>query len=184
MPAPAPVVDETPLLTQTRRRQRRFLAIASAIALVGVFCLALVVWRFGGVLPDPAAAPDPVAVADPPAETPPPPPPARQVVAPVPIPRTPEPDAPGPSTPATAQPEAAQTGPAFLTLTSNVRAKVYVNGKAVRGHTPLRQHELEPGTHRIAVVAVSSGERREFTKRFEPGQTVTVKERFEKKRRR
>lgn len=150
---------------------------------MGVFCLALVVWRFGGVVPDPGAAPVPVAAADPPPEAP-PPPPERQVVVPVPIPRSPEPDVAAPSTLATAQGEAAQTGPAFLTLTSNVRAKVYVNGKAVRGHTPLRQHRLEPGTHKIAVVAVSSGERREFTQRFESGQTVTVQERFDKTRRR
>ncbi len=177
---------DSPVLEQTRRRQRHFLAIAGAIALVGVFCLALLVWRFGGVMPEGEAGASTseahaVEGENPVPPEPPPATPERTVNVPVPLPRP----QPGEelNDPSTSGAEA-ETGPAFLTLTSNVRAKVYLNGKAVRGHTPLRKVKVEPGTHKVAVVAVGSGERREFTKRFEPGQTVTVQERFEKSRRR
>jgi hypothetical protein len=151
------------------QRRRRFLAIAGAVALVGAFCFALVVWRLS------TAAPAPVA------RTPPPPP--EPEAPPQPVPQR----APPPAQAVRIEPEPEAPAPsesAYLTLTSNLRARVYVNGKPLRGTTPIRRHKLEPGTHRIAVVPLKGGERREFSKRFEAGESVSLTEKFERARRR
>ncbi len=177
-------------LFRAAQKRKHFLAIAAAVALVGVFCFVLVVWRFAG-----AGAGSASSSAVPPGRSPPPPSAtsasqvagAKAEAAPgteAPARPARAPGAPSLGTPVRieAEPEAT-TGHAFLTITSNVRARVYVNGKALRGYTPLRRKRLEPGTHKIAVVAVRTGERREFTQRFEAGKTVTLTERFKERRR-
>ena len=171
------MITEEVNLFRASQKRKRFLAIASAVALVGVFCFALVMWRFSTRSPPAqvtAAEAPPFAshVVQKKAASPEPAPPPER--APTPVPGAPVRIEP--------EPEAAIEH-AYLTLTSNVRARVYLNGKAVRGYTPLRRHRVSPGTHKIAVVAVRTGERREFTHRFEPGKTVTLTERFKERRR-
>jgi hypothetical protein len=63
-----------------------------------------------------------------------------------------------------------------LSVRSNVPAYVYVDGARVRHHTPLRRYRVRPGRRKIALEAISTGDRREFTVVISRGRSRTIQE--------
>ncbi|RKH65341.1 serine/threonine protein kinase, partial [Corallococcus llansteffanensis] len=68
---------------------------------------------------------------------------------------------------------------AFLTLRTNLPARVYIDGVRVRRTTPLLNYPVRAGTRDIRVVALSTGERKDFQLRFSRGQHQKLDEQFQ-----
>ncbi len=67
---------------------------------------------------------------------------------------------------------------AFLSIRSNMPARVYVDGDLVGRRTPLMKFPVKPGDRTITVEAVATKERAEFSMRFEKGQHRTIDQMF------
>lgn len=181
------MITEERKLWKAALQRRRFLAVAVGVGLVGVFCFALVLYRFGRT---PGSTPGELPRKEPTAETrsqqPQEP---RRAPEPKPEPKEPVQVPATAQTPVRIEPEPAaesrpvSRGVAYLTLRSNVRAHVYVDGKKLRGTTPIRRHRVAPGKREIAVVSVKTGERKEFSIQFKKGQERKLLERFQERRR-
>jgi hypothetical protein len=65
----------------------------------------------------------------------------------------------------------------FLSVTSDVPANVFVDGRRL-AQTPVVRHALKPGAHRIVVVAVRTKERRVREHTVRRGQHLEVEEHF------
>lgn len=179
-PAYAPSEDlapqgERPLRTEERRmlaavkRNRSFLLVVSGLSLLGALCFGMAIWKLNShrSKPDPRP-PARVAVA----VRPPPPPPVRVAPAKVKAP-APKP-APAPEIEWDSPPPRRQAG--FLNVRANVPAYVYVDGARVRRHTPLRRYRVRPGRRKIAVEAIATGDRHEFTVVISRGRVRTIQE--------
>jgi hypothetical protein len=59
---------------------------------------------------------------------------------------------------------------AYITITSNVPARVYIDGTRVGRSTPLSRVPIRAGTRHITLVSVATGERKELDLRFTKGQ--------------
>ncbi|RKH99772.1 serine/threonine protein kinase, partial [Corallococcus praedator] len=68
---------------------------------------------------------------------------------------------------------------AFLTLRTNLPARVYIDGARVSRTTPLVNFPVRVGTRDIRVVALSTGERKDFQLRFSRGQHQKLEEQFQ-----
>jgi serine/threonine-protein kinase len=67
---------------------------------------------------------------------------------------------------------------AYLTVKANLPAVVYVDGKRVKGKTPLVKYPVRVAKHRIEVEAIATGERKGFDQVFRKGKVFSVEERF------
>lgn len=68
-------------------------------------------------------------------------------------------------------------------MKANEKAKVYVDGRRVPGYTPILRFKVEPGTRKVEVESVRTGERKEVSRRFIKGKTVSMYEFFNSGRR-
>ncbi|WP_375745119.1 protein kinase [Corallococcus interemptor] len=166
-------------------RRKRLLFIAGGIALVGLFMFAVAAWRLGlepvqePELPryDPNAPvangtqtpanPSALKPITPPPPAPPPNPGARDI----------EDEEAAEDTAEPAVPPKNQR--AFLTLRTNLPANVFIDGAKVRRATPLVNHPVRVGTRDIRVVAISTGEQKDFQLRFSRGQHQKLDEQFQ-----
>ncbi|NOK32184.1 protein kinase [Corallococcus exercitus] len=167
-------------------RRKRLLFIAGGIALVGLFMFAVAAWRLGL---DPVHEPElprydpnaPVANGT-----------SGQTANPSALkPITPPPPAPPPNPDARdvededAEADSAEPGVppknqrAFLTLRTNLPANVFIDGARVRRATPLVNYPVRVGTRDIRVVAISTGEQKDFQLRFSRGQHQKLEEQFQ-----
>lgn len=144
-------------LDRIRRQRSLFLAVGVAALGVVFFAFALV---------SRMTAPEPIravaAVADPPPE----PPPAAPV----------EPATVYDSPPA-------KRGAGFLTITADVAAVVYIDGRRVRQRPPLTDYPVEPGMRKVVVEMIRTGERHTEFVSVGRGRSASVSAHFEKKRR-
>jgi len=93
------------------------------------------------------------------------------------------PKSPAKEVPVKLQPTPKPTGAlrgdeAFLTLTSNAPAHLYVDGVRQPGRTPFERVAVSAGTHKIVVESVVTGERREFSVPFRSGEARKYDEHF------
>ena len=177
-----------PLAAATRRKRLRVLA--AGIAAVGLFIFAVAAWRLG-LDPVPSQSfpqydPNAPAQATPT-------PPERTTTSTGARPITPPPPAPAASGASQdvedQQDDGAEDGAepavppkaqrAFLTLRTNLPARVYIDGVRVRRTTPLLNFPVRAGTRDIRVVALSTGERKDFQLRFSRGQHQKLDEQFQ-----
>ncbi|MBN9685461.1 MULTISPECIES: serine/threonine protein kinase [unclassified Corallococcus] len=173
---------ETPRMSavDAGTRRKRLLFIAGGIALVGLFMFAVAAWRLGL---EPVKEPE-LPRYDPNAPAPPANPSALKPIAP-------PPPAPPPNPGARdiededADEDAAEPGVppknqrAFLTLRTNLPANVFIDGAKVRRATPLLNYPVRVGTRDIRVVAISTGEQKDFQLRFSRGQHQKLEEQFQ-----
>lgn len=175
--------DGRRLLTEERnllaiaRRQQRALWLSLAIATVGIFSFSIAVWQ---LLPSPPRAQQlppeaPVEQQDPRASA------VSGAVNQYGLPRQPK-------TPAATVPgereDASETPPpdansAFITLRTNMPARVLIDGEPIRKRAPLMKYPVKPGNRSIILEAQGSKERVEFSLRFERGQHRIVDQKFE-----
>ncbi|NOK17454.1 serine/threonine-protein kinase [Corallococcus carmarthensis] len=179
---------ETPRMdvVDTALRRKRLLFIAGGIALVGLFMFAVAAWRLGlepvqepelprydpnapvaNGTPAPPANPSALKPITPPPPAPPPTPGARDVED-----EDAEEDGAEPGVPPKNQ-------RAFLTLRTNLPANVFIDGARVRRATPLVGYPIRVGTRDIRVVAISTGEQKDFQLRFSRGQHQKLDEQFQ-----
>ncbi|QSQ26257.1 serine/threonine protein kinase [Pyxidicoccus parkwayensis] len=171
-------------LSGATRRRGKMVAIAGVLALVGVFSFVVAAWRLGGQPGDegkPGVAPD---LALRPSEAP----PAQVPPEPVPIPQ-PSPPPPEPVKPTEpAQHATAQARPpaededasevklppksqrAYLTISTNSPARVYIDGERVSRQAPLSRFPIKAGTRLIRLVSIATGEAQDSELRFARGQ--------------
>ncbi|WP_426752144.1 serine/threonine-protein kinase [Myxococcus sp. Y35] len=189
MPPPSEPVLPTPSDVQRRlnsaerrlsiaeHRYGRWVSVAAAIAGVGLVTFLVAAWQFGG---DDAEGPEDVASEAPVAEAPVGPPPAVPIVPP-PAPRAAPPPAAAPAPPAQDE-EAAAPEPkpppksqrAYVTITTNVPATVYIDGARLNRRTPLNRYPVRAGTRHIKLVSVATGEPKELDLRLRRGQHQKV----------
>ncbi|WP_084735380.1 serine/threonine protein kinase [Cystobacter ferrugineus] len=194
---PAPTAPEMPAVIAERQRmlteernlledtwsRRRMLAVASAVALVGLACFALGVWKYSQPPPvdtDPkvdavSGAVEQYLQGPPPPEEPSAPPSA------VPTP-APEPPAASSLEPA---PAASKANLAWITLEANRPARAYIDGVRVKRPLPLVHYPLKPGLREVTVETLRSPRQREvFQLRLERGEHKKVEQIFPAPRRR
>lgn len=175
--APQRLMTEEQDLSGATRRRGKMVAVAGVIALVGLFSFAIAAWRLGGQPGGEGApvAPDPAAEAQATGQGP---------TDPVPVPQPPAPPVPARTEPA--RQAAAQDAPeeedvpearpppksqrAYVTITTNVPARVYIDGERVNRRTPLSRFPIKAGTRLIRLVSISTGEPQEMELRFTRGQ--------------
>jgi hypothetical protein len=68
---------------------------------------------------------------------------------------------------------------AFLSIRSNLPARVYIDGELVGRRTPLMKLPVKAGNRLIVLEALATKERAEFPMRFEKGQHRTIEQKFE-----
>jgi serine/threonine-protein kinase len=172
-------------------RRGRFVALAAAIAIVGVLSFLAAAWQFNTPAPADTQPQQPQAAVDPKATAVSGPlqeyldkqkqqqqqPGKQQQPSTSPTPRA-ESTRPKatPETPAETAPAAAKDS-AFLSLRTNVPAYVYIDGERVK-RTPLTRYPVKPGSRTIAVEAVGTSEKRQFNLRFSKGQHRAMEETF------
>lgn len=174
-------------LVEAAVKRRRFLAVAVAVACVGVFCFVLVVWRFhrseatptttvgapqsGDSAGTPSSSRDSAPAA--PAQT------SAARVAPA------SADGAGPVVITAEDPPKAPTrepsraNVAYLSISSNVPAAVYIDGRKVAKRTPLRRFKVAPGERTIVLRSLRTKERRQWTANFERGKERKFYEKFQ-----
>lgn len=166
-------------LSRLHRRRGRMGAIAGVLALVGVFSFAVAAWKLGGqpetpapVDPAPAAeAPVPEAAQGPTEPVPIQPPttnsaptePVRHAVAEEAAPAAEDEDLPEAKLPPKSQ-------RAYLTISSNAPARVYIDGERVGRQAPLSRLPIKAGTRLIRLVSITTGEAQDSELRFARGQ--------------
>ncbi|MFP2910730.1 serine/threonine protein kinase, partial [Pyxidicoccus sp. 3LFB2] len=176
------LMTEEQNLTPPTRRRGPMVAIAGALALVGLMSFLIAAWRLGGTPGEGTSATEtpsgedptlgqgpsePTPIQAPPPYRPPPPPepartePSRQAAAQD-APRE-EDDAPEVRVPPKSQ-------RAYITITTNVPARVYIDGERVNRRTPLSRFPIKAGTRLIRLVSTTTGETQESELRFTRGQ--------------
>ncbi|MHB8874573.1 MAG: serine/threonine protein kinase [Myxococcaceae bacterium] len=161
---PRRMITEERSLYRVAQRRQKLMMVAGAIALVGAFSFALVVWRVSSKPPQKAVVTPPKPESTPPV-------PEVNERAARPIPHDPEP-------PPVEWHVPPKRGAGFLSLSTDTPATVFIDGQRVRKGTPLKRYPVAPGSTRITLVAGSTGARREFTLRVAKGQWVKLEERF------
>ncbi|ATB48029.1 serine/threonine-protein kinase [Corallococcus macrosporus] len=161
-------------LSVARHRYGRRLGIAAAIAGVGLVSFLFAAWQRDGndaKALEEAPVEAPAAKA---AEGPPPPMP----IAPPEEARRPPPPAPAPredAEDAAVEPKVPpKSQRAYVTITTNVPATVYVDGARLNRRTPLNRYPVRMGTRRIKLVSVATGEPKELDLRLRRGQHLKV----------
>jgi len=70
-------------------------------------------------------------------------------------------------------------GVGYLTVSSGVPSIVYVDGRRVRQPAPLKRYPVQAGVRKISVVAADTLDRRDFTLRFNRGQSRKLDKLFD-----
>ncbi|WP_205519719.1 serine/threonine-protein kinase [Pyxidicoccus caerfyrddinensis] len=177
--SPRLLTDEMDLSGATKRRGK-MVAIAGALALVGLISFAIAAWRLGGGPPEeggpPIRAPD-LSAQQPEAQGP---------TEPIPVPRPPPPPEPV-KTEEPVRQAAQDTAPAeeedvseaklppksqraYVTISANGPARVYIDGERVGRTTPLSRFPIKAGTRLIRLVSIATGEAQDSELRFTRGQ--------------
>ena len=170
-------IDLAPPQAPTRRRvqQQKALGFAGALLIVGTFFVALSIWRPGQGknrskppdTPPPAAAERvellPASTSSGASEAP--------LAAPASLQAA--------SKPARREErvewdDPPSRGAGYVSVSSDVPAVVYVDGRRVREPAPLTRYPVQAGTRKISVVAADTQERREFVVRLGRGQLRKV----------
>jgi serine/threonine-protein kinase len=143
------------------QRKRQALGLAGAIAVVAVIAFALAIWqlRTAPLPPEPPKPVDPRADAISDA--------VDQYVATPPVKPRP-PDEPRPD-----------ANSAYLTLRTNLPARVIIDGTMINKRTPLMKYPVKAGTRHIVLEAIGTKERITFELRFERGKHQTLEQKFE-----
>ncbi|MFY0522608.1 serine/threonine protein kinase [Archangium gephyra] len=166
--------EERNLLEDLRRR-RRMMVVAGAIALVGVVCFALGVWKF---LQRPQLDTDPKVSAVSGAveqylqmpDAPPPEPESPRHTAPA------DPVIVSPSGEAEVTP---RTGVAYLSISANQLSRVYIDGVRVKRNLPLVRYPVKPGNREIIIETIGVPRQRElFELRLERGEHKKLEQIF------
>jgi serine/threonine-protein kinase len=166
--------EERNLLEDLRRR-RRMMAVAGAIALVGVVCFALGVWKFSQ-RPQLDTDPKVSAVSG-----------AVEQYLQMPDAPPPEPEAPRPTAPAdpvavppSGEPEETpRSGVAYLSISANQLSRVYIDGVRVKRNLPLVRYPVKPGTREIIIETIGMPRQRElFELRLERGEHKKLEQLF------
>ncbi|WP_232536809.1 hypothetical protein [Cystobacter fuscus] len=179
------LTEERNLLEDAWSR-RRMLAVASAIALVGLACFALGVWKFSQPPPvdtDPKVDAVSGAVQQYLQE----PPPAVQPISPPPPALPPPEPAPEPPAASSLEPASApsKANLAWITLEANRPARAYIDGVRVKRPLPLVHYPLKPGMREVTVETLRTPRQREvFKLRLERGEHKKVEQIFPAPRRR
>ncbi|MFL5350056.1 MAG: serine/threonine protein kinase [Hyalangium sp.] len=183
--------DGRRLLTEERnllaiaRRKRHALGLATAIAVVGVFAFTLAVWQFQAPPPPRASVPQP--------EKPPADPRASAISGAVEQYGTPpQPPKPAPkpesskSTPGASEgreegvePPRPDADSAFLTLRTNMPARVFIDGVLQRKRAPLAKYPVKAGNRSFTLESLSTKQHAEFSLRFERGEHRVIEQKFE-----
>ncbi|WP_375773672.1 protein kinase [Archangium gephyra] len=164
--------EERNLLEDLRRR-RRMMAVAGGIALVGVVCFALGVWKFSR-RPQLDTDPKVSAVSGAVEQY------LQMPDAPPPEPEKPtgtaDPEADSPSGEAEATP---RTGVAYLSISANQLSRVYIDGVRVKRNLPLVRYPVRPGTREIIIETIGIPRQRElFELRLERGEHKKLEQLF------
>ncbi|HEY0097002.1 MAG TPA: hypothetical protein VGB96_21930, partial [Archangium sp.] len=166
--------EERNLLEDLRRR-RRMMAVAGGIALVGVVCFALGVWKFSQ-RPQLDTDPKVSAVSG-----------AVEQYLQMPDAQPPEPEAArptGPADPVVASPsgeaeETARAGVAYLSISANQLSRVYIDGVRVKRNLPLVRYPVKAGTREIIIETIGIPRQRElFELRLERGEHKKLEQLF------
>jgi serine/threonine-protein kinase len=187
---PAVIAERQRMLTEERNlledawSRRRMLAVASAIALVGLACFALGVWKYSQPPPvdtDPKVDAVSGAVHQYLQE----PPPAEPISPPPAVP-PPEPVSEPPAASDLESASAPSKGNlAWITLEANRPARAYIDGVRVKRPLPLVHYPLKPGLREVTVETLRSPRQREvFQLRLERGEHKKVEQLFPAPRRR
>jgi hypothetical protein len=70
-------------------------------------------------------------------------------------------------------------GAGFLSVSSNVPSIVYIDGRRVRQPAPLKRYPVHAGVRKVSVVAADTLDRRDFTLRFNRGQSRKLDKLFD-----
>lgn len=205
---PRPMNTSERFLAHDLQRRKRMLLFALALAFVGAFSFALAIRRYGArrtateIAPPPRGAPAAAETYDPAYQTvngalkkyfrtdeeqPPVPAPeqsAPNLAQPPAVPNfQPPPPTGAPVRPPPAAADAFHKPPskdraAFLTISSDVPAIVYIDDLRVKKRTPLVRYPVQPGQRRIVLEAVDSGERKNLQVSLEKGKLRKLEERF------
>lgn len=163
-------------LLADRRHRRQMLAVAGAIALVGVACFAFAVWKFSQ-RPQLDTDPKVSAVSG-----------AVEQYLQMPDAPRPEPEKsapPAPAEPVVVSPsgEAEEThkatGVAYLSISANQLSRVYIDGVRVKRNLPLVRYPVRPGTREIIIETIGVPRQRElFELRLERGEHKKLEQLF------
>lgn len=158
-------------ILRTQDRRVRMLAVAGVVALIAVSTLVITTSGAGEGAPEPeaVAVPEDVPVAPPPPMPIQPPPPRPKAIAEA---AAPEPervveDVTDEPVAHVKAPPKSQRG--FLSVTTNVPAKVYLDGVLISRSTPLKRYPLRIGQHQVRVVALATHEPQEAAVRIQRG---------------
>jgi serine/threonine protein kinase len=172
------LTEERNLLAMARQRQRA-LWVALAIATVGIFSFSIAVWQLIPVPPRTQQLPPnaPFEQSDPRESA------ISGAVNQYGVPRPQQPKPPANTVPDERE-DTAETPPpdansAFITLRTNMPARVLIDGEPIRKRAPLTKYPVKPGNRSIILEAQGSKERVEFNLRFERGQHRIVDQKFE-----
>ena len=75
--------------------------------------------------------------------------------------------------------EPSRANVAYLSISSNVPAAVYIDGRKVAKRTPLRRFKVAPGERTIVLRSLRTKERRQWTANFERGKERKFYEKFQ-----
>ncbi|WP_224363073.1 serine/threonine protein kinase [Hyalangium versicolor] len=195
VPMPPPTADNIPtgdggrrLFTEERnllaisRRRHRALGLAAAIAVVGLFAFLLAVWRFE------EPPPEVPKVEKPPAKPPILDPRASAISDAVDLYGTSsnsKPEQSRPAASASSEREEDSDAPkpdansAYLTLRTNMPARVFIDGVLQRKRTPLVKYPVKAGNHTFMLESVGTKEHVDFNLRLERGKHHVVEQNFE-----
>ena len=174
IPMPPPTANSVPIASTGRRllteernlrayaqRKRQALALAASLAVVAVIAFGLAIWQLGDAPPEPTEIAKPV---DPRAEA---------IIGAV---------DQYEAEPAKPKPPADEPRPdpnsGFLTLRTNVPARVIIDGTVLNKRPPLTRYPVKAGTRHIVLEAIGTKERAEFDLRFERGKVQLLEQTF------
>jgi hypothetical protein len=172
---PPPTADSVPIASTGRRllteernlrayaqRKRQALALAASLAVVAVIAFGLAIWQLGDAPPEPTEIAKPV---DPRAEA---------IIGAV---------DQYEAEPARPRPPADEPKPdpnsSFLTLRTNVPARVIIDGTVLSKRAPLTRYPVKAGTRHIVLEAIGTKQRAEFDLRFERGKVQFLEQTFD-----
>lgn len=162
-------------LLADRRHRRKMLAVAGGIALVGVACFSLAVWKFSQ-RPQLDTDPKVSAVSGAVEQY------LQKPEAPPPQPERPKPTAssgPVGVSPPSAAEESHKAGVAYLSISANQSSRVYIDGVRVKRNLPLVRYPVRPGNREIIIETVGVPRQRElFELRLERGEHKKLEQIF------
>ncbi|HZI05091.1 MAG TPA: serine/threonine-protein kinase [Archangium sp.] len=166
--------EERNLLEDLRRR-RRMMVVAGGIALVGVVCFALGVWKFSQ-RPQLDTDPKVSAVSGAVEQY------LQMPDAPRPAPESRKPSAPADPvvvSPSGEAEETPRTGVAYLSISANQLSRVYIDGVRVKRNLPLVRYPVKPGNREIIIETIGVPRQRElFELRLERGEHKKLEQIF------